>query len=188
MLNFIGETIPAVLTSGNVVYISGYQYVGALGVSTLPGNTTIGNLKIANTTITTDGSIANIYIQPTGNGVVSINTTTGLILPVGNTAQRPSPASTGTTRFNSTTGLIEVYNGNSWNSTSQSVTNQTLYGNGSNTTFTLGRSTTTAGALIMINGVTQVPDQSYIMDPNPSTNLVFSEAPDPGDIIDIRFL
>lgn len=188
VLNFIGETIPAVLTSGNVVYISGYQYVGALGVSTLPANTVIGNLKIANTTITTDGSIANIYIQPTGNGIVSINTTTGLILPVGNTAQRPSPASTGTTRFNNTTGLIEVYNGNAWNSTSQAVTNQTLNGDGSTTTFTLNRSTTTAAALVILNGITQVPDQSYSMSPSPSTNLVFTEAPSTSDVIDIRFL
>jgi hypothetical protein len=41
VLNFIGETIPTVLTAGNVVYISGYQYIGALGVSTLPANTVI---------------------------------------------------------------------------------------------------------------------------------------------------
>jgi len=188
VLNFIGETIPTVLTAGNVVYISGYQYVGALGVSTLPANTVIGNLKIANTTITTDGTIANIFIQPTGNGIVSINTTTGLILPVGNTDQRPSPASTGTTRFNTTTGLIEVYNGNAWASTSQAVTNQTLNGNGTATTFTLNRSTTTAAALVMLNGITQVPDQSYAMSPSPSTNLVFTEAPATGDVIDVRFL
>ena len=32
VLNFIGETIPAVLTAGNVVYIAGYQYVGAFGL------------------------------------------------------------------------------------------------------------------------------------------------------------
>ena len=188
VLNFIGETIPTVLTSGNVVYISGYEYVGAIGVTNQPGNVNIGNLSIANTTITTDGTIANIYIQPTGNGIVSINATTGLILPVGNTAQRPNPAVTGTTRFNTSTTLVEVYNGNAWSSTSTTVTNQTLYGDGSNTTFTLNRSTTTAAALIMLNGITQVPDQSYYMDPSPSANLVFSEAPDPGDIIDIRFL
>lgn len=188
VLNFIGETIPTVLTSGNVVYISGYQYVGALGVTNQPGNISIGNLQISNTTITTDGTVANIYIQPFGNGIVSINTTTGLILPVGNTVQRPSPASTGTIRFNTTTSLPEVYNGNAWSPFSVPVTNQTLYGNGTATTFTVTRSTTTAAALIMLNGVTQVPDQSYIMDPSPSTNLVFSEAPDPGDIIDIRFL
>jgi hypothetical protein len=188
VLNFIGETIPTVLTSGNVVYISGYQYVGALGVQALPGNTTIGNIKIANTTITTDGTIANIYIEPTGNGIVSINTTTGLILPAGNTAQRPSPASTGTTRFNTTDNTIEVYNGNSWTSGSLPVTNQTLYGDGSTTAFTLNRSTTTSAALIMLNGITQVPDQSYSMSPSPSTNLVFTEAPSISDVIDIRFL
>ena len=188
VLNFIGETIPTVLTAGNVVYISGYEYVGDLGVQNIPDNANIGNLQISNTTITTTLANGNITLQPTGNSIVSINTTTGLILPVGNTDQRPSPAATGTTRFNTITGLIEVYNGNAWASTSQAVTNQTLNGNGTATTFTLDRSTTTAAALVMLNGITQVPDQSYAMSPSPSTNLVFTEAPATGDIIDIRFL
>ena len=188
ILNFNGATIPSVITggvTGKSVFIVGYRYVGTFGVG---GAAVLGNLTISNTTISTGLANATITIQPTGTGVVSINTTTGLILPVGNTAQRPGSASTGTTRFNTTTSLLEVYNGNAWASTSTAVTNQTLYGNGTATTFTLNRSTTTAAALIMLNGVTQVPDQSYIMDPSPSTNLVFSEAPDPGDIIDIRFL
>jgi len=188
VLNFIGETIPTVLTSGNVVYISGYQYVGALGVTNQPGNTNIGNLRISNTTITTDGTIANIYIQPVGNGIVSINTTTGLLIPVGNTAQQPSPASTGTVRFNTTLNLPEVYNGSAWSPFSVPVTNQTLYGNGIDTTFTLNRSTTTEAVLVIVNGLTQVPNQSYAMSPSPSTNLVFSEAPAISDTIDIRFL
>ena len=188
VLNFIGETIPTVLTAGNVVYISGYEYVGDLGVQNIPDNANIGNLQISNTTITTTLANGNITLQPTGNSIVSINTTTGLILPVGNTDQRPSPAATGTTRFNTITGLIEVYNGNAWASTSQAVTNQTLNGNGIATTFTLNRSTTTAAALVMLNGITQVPDQSYAMSPSPSTSLVFTEAPATGDIIDIRFL
>jgi hypothetical protein len=68
------------------------------------------------------------------------------------------------------------------------VTNQILYGDGSTITFTLNRSTTTAAALIMLNGITQVPDQAYSMVPNPSANLVFTEAPQPSDVIDIRFL
>jgi len=188
VLNFIGETIPTVLTAGNVVYISGYEYVGAIGVTNQPGNVNIGNLSISNTTITTDGTVANIFIQPTGQGIVSINTTTGLILPVGNTAQRPSPASTGTTRFNSTTNLIEVYNGNAWSSTSEAVTNQVLYGDGSTETFTLDRSTTTAAVLVILNGITQVPVQAYSMVPSPGANLVFTEAPETSDVIDIRFL
>jgi hypothetical protein len=68
------------------------------------------------------------------------------------------------------------------------VTNQTLNGDGTTVAFTLNRSTTTAAALIMLNGITQVPNQSYAMTPSPSTNLVFTEAPGTGDLIDIRFL
>jgi hypothetical protein len=83
---------------------------------------------------------------------------------------------------------MEVYNGSSWTSTSITVTNQTLNGDGTTTVFTLNRSTTTAAALIMLNGITQVPDQSYAMAPSPGTNLVFTEAPGLGDVIDIRFL
>lgn len=188
VLNFIGETIPSVLTAGNVVYISGYEYIGAIGITNQPGNVTIGNLQIANTTITTDGTIANIYIQPTGNGIVSINTTTGLILPVGNTDQRPSPAAEGTMRFNDDTLRVEVYDGTEWDQIVSGVTNQTLFGNSVQTDFTLNRETTTAAALIMLNGVVQLPGTAYNMSPNPSTNLVFTEAPSVSDTIDIRFL
>jgi hypothetical protein len=188
VLNFNGATIPAVIASGitgKSVFIVGYRYVGPFGVA---GTAVLGNLTISNTTISSSLANATITLQPTGTGLVSINTTTGLILPVGNTDQRPSPASAGTTRFNSTTGLIEVYNGNAWASTSQAVTNQTLNGDGSTATFTLDRSTTTAAVLVMLNGITQIPDQAYAMAPSPSANLVFTQAPSTSDVIDIRFL
>ena len=189
VLNFIGETIPSVLTAGNVVYISGYEYVGAIGVTNQPGNTTIGNIKIANTTITTDGTIDNIYIEPTGNGIVSINATTGIAVPVGNTEQRPSPPVIGTTRFNTTLNRLEVYNGNIWlNQITSGVSNQTLNGDNSTTTFTVNQITTSAAVLVMLNGVTQVPNIAYAMTPDPSTTLVFTEAPAEGDVIDVRFL
>jgi hypothetical protein len=188
VLNFIGETIPTVLTAGNVVYISGYEYIGDLGVQNIPDNANIGNLQISNTTITSTLANATITIQPTGTGLVTIDTTTGLVLPVGNTDQRPNPGTTGTVRFNTTTTLLEVYNGNAWASTSTAVTNQVLYGDGSTETFTLDRSTTTAAVLVILNGITQVPVQSYSMVPSPSANLVFTEAPETSDVIDIRFL
>ena len=188
VLNFNGATIPTVIAggiSGKSVFIVGYRYVGPIGVV---GNSVLGNLTISNTTISSSLANATITITPTGTGVVSIDTTTGLILPVGNTVQRPSPASTGTVRFNTTTSRVEVYDGTEWDTIVGGVTNQTLNGNGIATTFTLDRSTTTAAALVMLNGITQVPDQSYAMSPSPSTNLVFTEAPATGDIIDIRFL
>ena len=152
------------------------------------GNAKISNITIGNTTIGSSLANATITIIPTGTGLVSINTTTGLIIPVGNTAQRPSPATTGTIRFNTQSTRVEVYDGTEWDTIVGGVTNQILNGDGTTTTFTLDRSTTTAAALIMLNGITQVPGQSYAMTPSPSTNLVFSEAPGTGDVIDIRFL
>jgi len=188
VLNFNGTAIPSVIAggiTGKSVFIVGYRYVGTFGVG---GSAVLDNLTVSNTTISTSIANGNITLTPTGTALVNINTTTGLLLPVGNTSQRPSPVTAGTIRFNTTTSLIEVYNGSSWASTSTTVTNQTLNGDGTTTAFTLNRSTTTAAALIMLNGITQVPDQSYAMSPNPSTNLVFSEAPSTGDVIDIRFL
>jgi cytoskeletal protein CcmA (bactofilin family) len=71
VLNFIGETIPAGLTSGKVLYIVGYRYIGLLGVTNLPSGTNIGNISINGSTISSkSGSNANITITPDGSGVV----------------------------------------------------------------------------------------------------------------------
>jgi len=51
VLNFIGETIPASLTSGKVLYVVGYRYIGKIGATDLGSNTTIGNLSFIDTTI-----------------------------------------------------------------------------------------------------------------------------------------
>ena len=187
VLNFIGETIPSVLTAGNVVYISGYQYSGLVGV-TNAGAGNIGNLSIANTTITTDGSLENITIEPIGNGLVIIDTTTGLVLPVGNTDQRPSPGTTGTLRFNTDYTRIEYYDGVEWDVVAGGVSNETFNGDGSTTTFTLARKTTTGATLVMLNGVVQLPTTAYSVTGVGSNSLVFTEAPAVGDVIDVRFL
>jgi len=194
VLNFIGETIPTVLTAGNVVYISGYQYVGALGVSALPGNTTIGNIKIANTTITTDGTIANIIIQPTGNGIVSINTTTGLIVPVGNITQRPgyptySATSLATIRYNNDYNYLEYFDGTEWLEVGVgaggAIADQQITPDGTSVTYTLTQDTDQTSILVAINGVGQIPGSAYSV----AGNLItFSEAPLTSDAIDIRFL
>jgi trimeric autotransporter adhesin len=152
------------------------------------GTANIANLRMANTTITTDGTIGNIVIEPTDSGVAYVKTTTGLILPVGNTTQRPAPATQGTMRFNTENLRVEVYDGTEWDQIVGGVTNETFNGDGSTAAFTLARSTTTAAALIMLNGIVQLPGIAYNMSPNPSNNLVFTEAPAVGDVIDIRFL
>jgi hypothetical protein len=73
VLNFIGETIPAALTSGKVLYIVGYRYVGLVGVTNLPSNTQIGNLNFAGTTITSVNSNGNIVFTPNGSGIVQVS-------------------------------------------------------------------------------------------------------------------
>lgn len=185
VLNFIGETIPSVLTAGNVVYISGYQYVGAIGVNSNPGNISIGNLTISNTTISTDLVNGNITLDPTGNGIVIIDTTTGLVLPVGNTVQRPDPAETGTVRFNTNSSLVEVYNGTAWNSVAAEITNQLIYGDGSTLVFALNKTSTAAATLVATNGILQTPNVAYTVTGN---SITFAQAPVISDVIDVRFL
>ena len=73
VLNFIGETIPAVLTSGKVIYVVGYRYVGETGVTNLPNGTQIGNLVFSNANISSVNSNANINLIPNGTGIVVIN-------------------------------------------------------------------------------------------------------------------
>jgi hypothetical protein len=160
-------------------------------VDSLVGNIgNAGNLTFSNTTISTNLGTGNITLAATGNAFVQINGTYGFVLPAGNTSQRLGTGNVaGTLRFNTETGRVEVYDGTEWDQVGQgAVTNQVLYGDGSTETFTLDRSTTTAAVLVILNGITQVPVQSYSMVPSPSANLVFTEAPEPSDVIDIRFL
>jgi hypothetical protein len=56
-------------------------------------------------------------------------------------------------------------------------------GTGAKTTFILGGSYTTIGCIVSINGVVQLPGSAYVI--NGST-MVFSQAPDFDDIIDVR--
>lgn len=87
VLNFIGETIPTVLTAGNVVYISGYVYSGLLGVTNLPDIQVTGNISV------TGNVDANIFngntayfgnVDVTGNVDAGGFSTTGNITATGN--------------------------------------------------------------------------------------------------------
>jgi hypothetical protein len=156
-------------------------------VDSMTGNVTgIGNLTVNDTTIQTVAANANLNIQTTGTGIFVIEGTNGFVMPVGNTAQRPDPASAGTLRFNSEYARIEYYDGAEWDVVAGGVTNQTIAtADGVEDTFTLDRESTTAAVLVMLNGVVQIPTSSYTVTGN---SLVFNEAPAVSDIIDIRFL
>jgi hypothetical protein len=188
VLNFIGETIPAVLTAGNVIYVSGYEYVGDLGIGNI-SSANIGNLTISNTTITTTLANGNITLTATGSQFVQVTGTGSLIIPAGNTAQRPNPEVTGMIRINTQLNQIEGYDGNSWVSGSGfSITNETFNGDGSSVSFPLNRTTSTAGTLVMLNGIVQTPTTAYSISPSPGNTLVFTEAPVSTDVIDVRYL
>lgn len=153
----------------------------------------IGNLTVSNTTISTSLADGNITLDPTGAGLAYINTTTGLVVPVGTTGQRPGSPVQGTVRFNSDLLRIEVYDGTEWDAIVGGVTSQQFVGDGVTTQFTMSRNTTADAALVMLNGVIQTPGSSYAytvptIGGQPGNVLTFTNAPYIDDKIDIRFL
>ena len=67
--------------------------------------------------ITPVNTASNVTVNvQAASGVLSYadSATGGLFLPAGTTAQRPASPVTGMMRFNTTTGLVETYNGTSW--------------------------------------------------------------------------
>lgn len=174
--------------TGNYILGNGACLTGVVtSVANINNGTSNVNIATANGNITMSvNGTSNIVII---SNIAEFTGNAGVVIPYGNTAQRPSPALTGTIRINTELAQIEGYDGTDWVSGSGfSVTNETFTGDGTTTSFTLSRTTSTAAALIMLNGVVQRPGTSYNMSPNPSTNLVFTEAPAVSDIIDIRFL
>jgi hypothetical protein len=193
ILNFNGATIPSSIAggvTGKSVFIVGYRYVGTLGVG---GNT--GNITFSNTTISSSLANATITLQPTGTGLVSIDTTTGLILPVGNTAQRPgyptyATTSLATIRYNNALSYIEYFNGATWTelgagSGNATISDQQITPDGTSVVYTLNQDTNQTSILVGINGINQIPGAAYSVTGN---LITFSEAPLPSDAIDIRFL
>lgn len=150
------------------------------------GVSNIGNLTVIDTTISTLTANANINLDPIGTGTFVIVGTNGFVIPVGNVAQRPSPVSQGTLRFNSEYARLEYYDGTEWDVVGGGITNQTIAtADGVTTVFALDRESTTPATLIMLNGVVQLPATAYSVSGNV---LTFTQAPVSNDIIDIRFL
>ena len=159
-------------------------------VDSVTGNIgNIGNLTVSNTTISTSLANGNITLTATGTGIVTVSGTAAVNIPAGTTAQRPAAGNVaGSLRFNTENLRLEVYDGTEWDQVVGGVTSQTLNGDGSTVSFALNRVTTTAGALIMLNGVVQLPTTAYNVVPSPGNTLVFTEAPVSTDVIDVRYL
>ena len=110
-----------------------------------------------------------------------------MMLPVGTTAQRPSPA-TGMFRYNSTLEAVEFYTSGAWKTAGSDFTtiaSQTFTGDNSTVAFTLSEAQTTASCIVSINGVVQLPTTAYAVS---GTTLTFTEAPLAADAIEVRKL
>jgi len=59
-------------------------------------------------------SSGKLTLQNSDRGWTAFNSTTGAVLPVGTTSNRPSVVQTGLTRYNTTLGYSEIYNGVKW--------------------------------------------------------------------------
>jgi hypothetical protein len=113
-------------------------------------------------------------------------------MPVGNTAQRPGTGVTGMLRFNSTLDAVEVYDADGWATVGTPsftvITDEQFNGNGVAVDYTLANATTTNSTIVSINGVVQIPTIAYSVGGAGSNVLTFTEAPQTGDIIDVRAL
>ena len=77
------------------------------------GRISVDAIDIDNNIISTTTTNTSLNLSPNGSGVVNLNTTSAVKIPVGSTGDRVT-AQTGHIRFNSTTNLFEGYNGTSW--------------------------------------------------------------------------
>jgi len=171
-LSVVGTSVLPTITNslnGNVTLIA-----------TGTGVVNISNLAVSNTTINSTS---------TGN-LVNFGGTYGIILPVGNTLQRPSSPALGTLRFDTTTHSMEVWDGSAWVTSgsggdSGTITDQQITPDGTSTSYTLNKATTTNSVLVYINGVNQMPGVSYSVSGN---TITFTQPPQISDIIDVRFI
>jgi hypothetical protein len=141
-----------------------------------------GNVSSNNIT----GINGNLTITVPANQVAIFASTTALQIPSGDDAARPAGVA-GYTRYNTSSSVLEYYDGATWVPVTNKVTSQTFSGNGVDDTFALTRATTLAGVLVSINGTLQQPTVAYTIGLTGDT-ITFAEIPLSTDVIEIRFL
>lgn len=115
-------------------------------------------------------------------GINKAYTTTGVVIPSGSTANRPSTAANGTLRYNTDTTKFELYQNNAWiNPTSRgyvTITKDSYTGDGSTKIFTLsncaGKVNNANGVHVYVNNVHQNPTAAYTYSAN---QITFTTAP-----------
>jgi hypothetical protein len=135
----------------------------------------LGNFSFSGNTITQNSSNADFELDNSGSGKFVLLGTSGLVLPSGTTAERPT-AQTGIIRYNTDTSKYEVsQDGSTWTAlrteqTSREVIKDVFTGDGSTVTFISPNvSTAPENVIVYIDGVMQEPDYNYTTDGSTSS-------------------
>ena len=176
----IGNVVAAdaSFVTANATYVN----AGASGVYS--AGDIVGNAETALRTLI----VGNVTPQTITNVVFKVEGTSSALLPAGTTAQRPSPASEGMIRFNSTNKYYEYYTGTNWDvagPTFTIITNENFTGDGAGNVFTLGNASTTAGSIVTIDGLVKRPVDDYTIS---GSTLTFTAAPGFGTAVAVRKL
>ena len=177
VLHFIGTNLPNPSFSGKTVYVSGARYTGTQGLHNNVADT--GDFGFTGNTMSTGSSNADMELGTSGTGQYVFTADTGVVLPTGTTAQRPS-AQEGVIRFNTQTGKYEVsQDGSTYTNLrtdvdASTITKDIFSGDGSTTTFTLSTAPSAANNIIVyVDGVMQEPAQNYTIS---NTTIDFGDA------------
>ena len=129
----------------------------------------LGNFTFSGNKVTQTASNADFELDNSGTGNFVLVGTSGLVLPKGDTASRPS-AQEGIIRFNTQTGKYEVsqdgstYTNLRTEQTAGIITKDVFVGDGTTTQFTLTTTPTNANNVIVyVDGVMQEPTQNYVL-------------------------
>jgi hypothetical protein len=178
VLHFIGANLPnGVDFTGKSVYISGGRYTGTIGLQNNVADT--GDFTFSGNTISTSSSNADFELSAAGTGQYVFTSNTGVVLPTGTTAERPT-AQEGVIRFNTQTLEYEVSkDGSTWtnlrtDADAADVSKDIFSGDGSTQSFTMSITPTDENTIVVyVDGVMQEPDQNYTIS---GTTIDFGEA------------
>ena len=178
VVHFIGTNLPnGINFSGKTVYVSGARYTGTIGLQNNVSDS--GDFEFSGNTMSTGSSNADMELGTSGTGQYVFTADTGIVLPTGNTAARPS-AQEGVLRFNTQTAEYEVSkDGSTWtnlrtDTDAANVTKDIFAGDGSTTTFTMTIAPTDENTIVVyVDGVMQEPDQNYTLS---NTTIDFGDA------------
>lgn len=205
LITATGNATAGNINTAGLVSATGNIYGGNLILTGAALDTSAARLTVNSTSADADfavngDTVANVFYVDAGTGtasfgsatqttnaLVSFNSSTSILLPVGNTSVRPSVGATGMLRFNTTNNGLEIYDNSEWTpvgtTTFTVIADEQFNGDGSTVAFTLASEQTTNSCLVSINGVVQIPTSAYSVS---TTTLTFTEAPAAGDLIDVR--